>query len=191
MSDRHTGAIFLIGMMGAGKSTVGRRLADALALPFIDLDTRIERVFGISIEDSFAAGEEGFRELESAALLSLAHEPALFDPGCVVATGGGAAMAAVHRRFMAERGRRVYLKVGIDALCARLADAAQRRARPLVAHGQDLRATLCDLLEQRRSVYEECETIVDAEASAELVTARLLESLGRRPAVAPSSRGAP
>lgn len=118
--------LFLIGFMGAGKSTVARILARRLGLPAIDLDREIEGEAGSSIARIFAEqGEEAFRRHESRALARIcASAPA------VVATGGGAPLSENNRSQMRQAGVTVWLNPEFSTLVARL-DAAERRARPL------------------------------------------------------------
>ncbi|MDX5361328.1 MAG: shikimate kinase, partial [Alphaproteobacteria bacterium] len=99
-------SIVLVGLMGAGKSSIGRRLAKRLDLPFSDADAEIEQAAGQSVADIFAAhGEEGFREGERKVIARL-----LAERHGVLATGGGAFMSAETRARIAERGISVWLK---------------------------------------------------------------------------------
>lgn len=154
--------IVLIGMMGAGKSTLGRALAARRKVAFIDLDVRIERLFGRSIAELFERGEAGFRACERAALRSLLAEPGFGDSGAVVATGGGIVkdpsnLAAIH-----AIGVSVYLRVGIAALVERLSRESERARRPLLA-GVDLEARVTELLAARESAYASASFVIDAE----------------------------
>lgn len=118
--------IFLVGFMGAGKSSLGRRLAERLGCPFIDLDRRIEAAEGRSIPEIFGAvGEAGFRALERDGLRALEHEP----PG-VVATGGGTPCFFDNMDWMNARGITIYLCVSAEVLSRRLSQ--KREQRPLL-----------------------------------------------------------
>lgn len=137
--------VFLIGFMGAGKSTVGRRLAVRLGLPFIDLDARIEQDAGCSIVEIFdAEGEQRFRDREREALAAVAEEPA-----SVVACGGGIVLADENRRLLNDTGRVVYLKVSAGEALARIGDTT---GRPLLERG-DAGAMAATLLAARETLY--------------------------------------
>lgn len=137
--------IFLVGMPGSGKSTVGRRLAARLDMPFIDADQELERRCGVSIATIFDfEGEAGFRDRESRLIDELS------DGGRqVVATGGGSVLRPVNRRMMRERTLVVYLEASLAELWNRL---RHDRRRPLL-QGGDPRGRLAALLEQRRLLY--------------------------------------
>src|SRR5919106_1019761 len=103
---QHAGSIYLVGMMGAGKTTVGRALARRLKLRFVDSDHEIETRCGVKIPVIFEIeGEAGFRarEAQTPAELTLL-------PGIVLATGGGVVLAEENRRLLAERGTVIYLR---------------------------------------------------------------------------------
>jgi shikimate kinase len=144
--------VFLIGFMGAGKSTVGRLVANHLELPFVDLDARVTESAGRSIVEIFdAEGEQGFRDRESEALAALAH-----DPPSVVACGGGIVLVDENRRLLAEMGRVVYLKVSAGEALARIGDTT---GRPLL-HCGDAAAMAATLLASRETLYR---TVADVE----------------------------
>jgi shikimate kinase len=139
--------LFFIGPMGAGKTTVGRRVADLLALPFYDLDHEIEEHSGAAIPLIFdVEGEAGFRARESAVLAELAAHS-----GIVIATGGGAVLAEINRRCLHERGFVVFLETTVDEQLSRL---ARDRKRPLLA-APDRRVRLEQLAAQRDPLYRE------------------------------------
>lgn len=165
--------LFLLGMMGAGKSTVGRRVASALSAPFVDLDVRIERMFGTSISGLFATGEAYFRACERTALRSLVDEPGFADSTVVVATGGGVVVQPANLRDMARVGTTVYLKVPVPILAQRLRRASELGQRPLLEAG-DLDARLHQLLEARTAAYESADITIDASAPIEDITAEIL-----------------
>jgi len=144
--------VFLIGMPGAGKSTVGRMLADALGQRFIDSDEEIVRRNGVEISTIFEIeGEAGFREREAAVLDELTRMQSV-----VLATGGGAVLKEDNRAVLRSRGLVVYLRAGIDTLGARTRSkhGAAMNKRPLL-EGVDRRATLAGLLAIREPLYAE------------------------------------
>ena len=139
--------LFLVGPMGAGKSTIGRALAAALELPFVDLDHEIEQRTGAAISLIFdREGEAGFRMRET----TLLREQAACT-GIVLATGGGAVLSAENRQLLRERGFVVWLGADVDTQLSRLAHA---RKRPLLAT-PDRRRTLQDLARTRDPLYAE------------------------------------
>lgn len=166
--------IFLTGMMGSGKSTVGRILAQETGASFVDLDRRIERLFGRTIESLFGEGEPRFRELERVALTSLVAEPGFQGRNVVVATGGGIVIDPNNRDTMSTAGRVVFLSVSVDLLVARLEPAAQEQGRPLLTTTQrGVRHRLEGLLAARRGAYRDRSLVVDADASPEVVAQRI------------------
>jgi shikimate kinase len=171
MNDRN---IFLVGMMGAGKTTVGKALARRLGREFIDCDREIVERTGVPIATIFEIeGEEGFRRRETQMLAELA-----LRRGTVVATGGGAVLAEENRRTMRASGTVIYLRVALEHL-----DERTRRdsARPLLSSG-DRRATLRGLLEKRDPLYHEAaDLVVDSGAqSPGTLAQRVVEALQRR-----------
>lgn len=138
--------VFLIGFMGAGKSTVGKIVAERLGLPFMDLDDTIEQSAGRSVREIFdSEGEATFRELESQALASLSDvEPS------VVACGGGVVISPENRTMLKSSGIVVYLRVSAGETLARLGDDD---TRPLLAGPGGLIAATA-LLDARESLYE-------------------------------------
>lgn len=142
--------VVLIGSPGAGKSSVGRRVAEQLGVPFADSDALVEAAAGMSVSDIFVnRGEDQFRELEAATIAT-----ALEERDGVLSLGGGSVMREETRARLAGR-RVVWLRVSV-------ADAAQRvgmnTARPLLLG--NVRATLTGLLEERNPVYEAVSTDV-------------------------------
>ncbi|HKR15961.1 shikimate kinase [Rhizorhapis sp.] len=139
------GPIVLIGMMGVGKSTVGRRLAARLGLPFVDADEEIEQAAGMSIADIFERfGEAHFRDGERRVIARLMDgEPK------IIATGGGAFMQAETRQQILDHAIAIWLDADIDVLVDRV---SRREGRPLLA-GKDPRAVLIELAEKRNPVY--------------------------------------
>lgn len=154
--------IFLTGMMGSGKTTIGRLLAQHLGATFIDLDERIERLFGRTIPAIFAEGEPQFRHLERRALETLVAEPAFGSRAAVVATGGGIILDPQNRATMAAHGSVVHLEVPLDDLVGRLGSPAARAARPLVAGEPSvLRERIAGLLSARNDAYRTAEYCID------------------------------
>ena len=165
------GNIFLVGMMGAGKTTVGKALARRLGRDFIDCDRVIVERTGVPIATIFEIeGEAGFRSRETAVLAELAMRQ-----NAVIATGGGAVLAEENRRLMREHGTVVYLKAAIDHLHER---TRRSKARPLLAAG-DRRATLTALLEAREPLYREVAHLVieSGTPSAGSLAGRVAEAL--------------
>lgn len=137
--------LVLVGPMGAGKTSIGRRLGERFGLAFVDADREIEARTGAAVATIFECeGEPGFRERERAVLSDL-----LAAEGRVVATGGGAVLDAGTRRLLRERGFVVHLHVSVDQQLKRL---ARDRSRPLLA-GDDREAVLQHLAEVRGALY--------------------------------------
>src|SRR3546814_14784008 len=115
--------LVLVGLMGAGKSAIGRRLATRPGLPFVDADPEIERAAGCTIEDIFEMyGEPAFRDVERRIIARLLREPV-----CVLATGGGAFMDIDTRGLIAEHGISLWLRADLDVLAARTARRSEER----------------------------------------------------------------
>jgi shikimate kinase len=166
-------SIVLIGLMGAGKSTVGRRLAARLDMPFKDADAEIEAAAGMSISDIFAIhGEPDFREGERRVIGRLLQEGPL-----VLATGGGAFMNADTRAQIAKAGISVWLKAEIDVLLRRL---RKRSNRPLL-QTPDPEMTLRQLMEARQPVYALADVTVESrETPHDRVVEDILNALAAR-----------
>lgn len=138
-------SIVLVGLMGAGKSSIGKRLAERIALPFVDADNEIEAAAGCSIPEIFERhGEAAFRDGERRVIRRL-----LNGPRTVLATGGGAFMNAETREAIAESGISIWLKADLDTLVRR---TARRTNRPLLRQG-DPRAILERLMAERYPIY--------------------------------------
>ncbi len=161
--------LFLVGMMGSGKSCVGREVARLAAVPFCDLDRRIERMFGEPIATLFAAGEPVLRARERAALASLVDEPGFGGRPLVVATGGGTPIAPENRARMRSCGVVVLLTVPLPVLAERLQGEAS--ARPLLA-GAPLEQRLAELWAAREAAYTDGTIAIDGSGSvAEVASA--------------------
>jgi len=147
--------LILIGLMGAGKSTVGRRLAKNLHVRFTDSDHEIEMAAACSIADIFEKyGESEFRALEKRVM-----ERLMEDSPLVLATGGGSFMNDAIRTWLLETGTTIWLKAGLDTLVKR---TALRGGRPLLETA-DPRATLEQLINERYPVYAEAHMIIDTD----------------------------
>ena len=154
--------ITLVGLMGVGKSSVGRRLANALDLPFKDADVEIEAAAGRSIPDIFTEmGEPAFREGERRVIARL-----LENPPHVLATGGGAFMNDETRALIKERSISVWLKADLEVLVRRV---SRKDSRPLLS-GKDPLAVLTELAEKRYPVYAEADITVETGDTAHHVT---------------------
>ncbi len=163
-------SIVMVGMMGAGKSAIGRRLAQRMRLPFVDADTEIESAAGCTIDEIFSRhGEAAFRDGERRVIARL-----LEGPRCVLATGGGAFMDAETRERIRQLGVSVWLKADLDTLVDRV---ARRTHRPLLKNGNP-RDILERLIALRYPVYAEADITVEtgdipATATVERVAAAL------------------
>ena len=147
-------SLVLVGLMGAGKSAIGRRLASRLGLPFADVDLEIERAAGLTIEDIFETyGEPAFRDVERRVIARL-----LGEPPHVISTGGGAFMDLDTRQIIAERGISLWLRADLDLLVAR---TGRRNNRPLLKQG-NRRDILAKLMDQRYPVYAKADITIDS-----------------------------
>jgi shikimate kinase len=154
--------IALVGLMGVGKSSVGRRLASALNLPFRDTDAEVETAAGRSISDIFTdLGEDAFREGERRVIARL-----LDQPPHVLATGGGAFMNEQTRAVIKSKAVSVWLKADLDVLARRI---ARKDTRPLLA-GKDPLAVLQAQADTRYPVYSQADIIVETGDAAHHVT---------------------
>ena len=145
--------IILIGYMGSGKSTVGRKAAKAVEYNFLDTDALIEKEEGMTISGLFEEkGEPYFREKETETIRRLLAEP----KGNIIATGGGLPMKEGNAELLKELGTVIYLKAETDTLVARLSGDT---ARPLLQNG-DLREKIETMLAIRGPVYEQCADVV-------------------------------
>lgn len=175
-------AVVLIGLMGAGKTSVGRLLAARIGLPFVDADAEIEAAAGATIEEIFAGeGEAVFRSGERRVIARLlAEEPR------VIATGGGAWMDAATRATVHARGVSVWLKADLDTLVKR---TARRGGRPLLKQGEP-REVLSRLMDRRYPVYGEADVTVETgDDTPEHVTERVIAALERHLGIAPLATG--
>ena len=164
--------IALVGMMGSGKSSVGRRLAGRLGLPFVDADDAIEHAAGMTIPEIFERyGEAGFRDGERRVITRLMEEGQQ-----VIATGGGAFMNDETRALILEKGIAIWLDADIDILVERV---ARRDHRPLLK-GKDPRKVLLELAEIRNPVYAQAPLhIRSGDGPHEQTVDRIMEVLER------------
>lgn len=162
--------IALVGMMGAGKSAIGRQIAQRLGQPFIDADHEIERAAGLSIPEIFDQyGEAHFRDGERRVIARL-----LDGPPCVLATGGGAFMQEETRALLQEKAVTVWLNADFDVLWERV---SRRSHRPLL-QTPDPQRTLKDLIDARYPVYAEAQVTVPSDRLPKEATAqRVLDAL--------------
>jgi 3-dehydroquinate synthase len=162
--------VWLVGMMGAGKSTVGRGLARRLGRRFVDTDLEVERSAGASVAEIFAReGEPAFRRREREAIEHV-------DGGAVVALGGGAIQQPGAREHLAGTGTVVYLRARPETLLARVGDPD---SRPLLAGLAPERRLerLRELLAERRAAYESASIVLDTDA---IPAAEVIEALAQK-----------
>ncbi|MFP3920762.1 MAG: shikimate kinase [Dichotomicrobium sp.] len=166
-------SIVLIGLMGAGKSAIGRRLGKRLGLPFVDADKEIEAAAGKTINEIFAEhGEDYFRDGERRVIARL------LDGGPIVlATGGGAYMNEMTRAEIADRGLSIWLKADLDILMERV---SRRDTRPLLKAG-DPRRIMQNLMDERYPVYAGADiTIESRNVPHEVIIEEIVEALAAR-----------
>lgn len=167
--------VVLVGMMGAGKTAVGRELAQRLGVPFLDSDAEIERAADRSVAEIFARdGEPFFRDREAEVIARL-----LQGPPCVLAVGGGAFLRPETRTRIAEHGVALWLKAGLDVLWSRV---RRKDTRPLL-RTPDPYGTLAALAATREPVYALAELSVEArpDASVESTAEAVRGLLATRP----------
>lgn len=165
--------LFLTGFMGAGKTTIGRRLAERLHVPFMDLDSEIERRAGLPVRDIFELqGEAVFRQLEQEALLG-----ALDSPDAVVATGGGTMVFEGNARLIQSNGMSIWLNPSFATIVARIG-ALGKRDRPLFRD----EAQALSLYRERLPAYRRADLTVDvtAQERPEEIAARIELLIGDR-----------
>lgn len=162
--------LVLIGLMGSGKSTIGRRLATGIGWRFVDADEEIEQAAGCSIADIFAIyGEPMFRDLEERVLTRLLGESPM-----VLATGGGAWMQPRIRGLIKQHATSLWLRAELDILVDRV---SKRDHRPLLKNG-DKQAIMRRLMEERYPVYGEADIVVDSSKGPhEQVVTRVITAL--------------
>lgn len=165
--------IVMVGMMASGKSRLGRELASALSIPFIDIDKRIEADAGMSVSEIFKTeGEPAFRDREARMIAdTLANNSKV----CVVSTGGGAIMLPESAELIFGDTISIWLKASIETIKER---ASRRRDRPLLQN-VDQDKVLCDLAEKRYPVYGRATFTVETDhGDAERALAEIIGKLG-------------
>lgn len=167
--------IVLVGLMGAGKTTIGRRLASSLGQSFIDSDHEIVEAAGCSIPDIFAIyGEPIFRDVEQRVLLRLIQ-----GKDGVIATGGGAFMNPVIRDAIKEHAWSVWLKADLPVLIERV---SRRDTRPLL-HAGNKEEILGKLIDERYPTYSQADIVIDSNDGAhETVVQRIIDALQEKTA---------
>jgi shikimate kinase len=168
-------SIVLVGLMGAGKSTVGRRLAKRLGLPFVDSDEEIEKAADHKISEIFDRfGEDGFRDGERRVIMRLIE-----GAPKVVATGGGAFMDSRTRGLILERCTAIWLDADVETLAERV---SRRDHRPLLS-GRDPLPLLRELAARRNPIYAEAHHHVRSQSVPhERAVERIIEALASREA---------
>jgi shikimate kinase len=176
-------SIVLVGMMGVGKSSIGRRLAARLNLPFVDADGEIEKAAGMSIADIFARhGEADFRSGEARVIARL-----LEGGPQVLATGGGAIMNADTRAAIKAKGVSVWLSAELDVLMRRI--SKRKNERPLLQTA-DPAETVRRLMEERGPIYAQADiTVQSREVAHEAIVADLMAALAAFLGVAAAAPG--
>lgn len=162
--------VALVGLMGAGKSAIGKRLAARLDLPFVDADDEIEHAAGCTIDEFFEKyGEADFRAGERRVIARL-----LDEPPHVLSTGGGAYMDVETRALMRAKALTVWLRADLDVLYDRV---RRRTHRPLLRQG-DPKEILGRLMTQRYPIYAEADIVVDSTAQpADRTTEQVIDAL--------------
>ena len=165
--------IVLVGLMGAGKTSIGRRLAHALGLPFRDADEEVERAAGRSVAEIFEElGEAAFRDGERRVIARLLEEPPH-----VLATGGGAFMNPETRKLIASKATSIWLQADVEVLAKRV---ARKNDRPLL-QGRDAREVLAALAEERYPVYALADLVVESAESPHYITVQaIIDALAAR-----------
>lgn len=163
--------IALVGLMGVGKSTVGRKLAEMLRAPFVDSDEEIEKAAGLSVQEIFERhGEPEFRRGERRVI-----ERLLNGPPIVLATGGGAYIDPETRVLMKEKATTVWLRADLNLVWKRV---NRRDTRPLLKRDNP-RQVLADLNAARSPIYAEADVVVDSDdAPASEAAKAVLQKLG-------------
>lgn len=159
--------IVLIGFMGTGKSTVGKKVAQKLRMGFIDTDECIEQQEGLTISDIFSQkGEEYFRNIESEVVKVVSCRE-----GIVVATGGGIVTRKQNVEYLRKNGVIIHLKADVDTI---LRNTSKSTDRPLLQYG-DVRKRIVEMLEQRKQHYRNCDHEIDVSGlDVEQVAGRII-----------------
>jgi shikimate kinase len=171
VADLGDRSIVLIGMMGVGKSSIGRRLGARLAIPFIDADAEIEKAAGMSIADIFARhGEAAFRSGEARVIARL-----LNSGPQVLATGGGAVMNPATRELIQQKGVSIWLSAEFELLLRRI---NKRKADRPMLQTADPAATLRELLAEREPIYAQADlTVQSRDVPHDAVVAEIIDRI--------------
>lgn len=167
--------IYLIGPMGAGKSTIGRMLAQKMGLSFLDIDREIEERSGVSIAWIFdKEGEEGFRQRETAVIKELSEQSEKY----VIATGGGSILRLENQKIMAATGFVVFLETSVDTQVER---TSKDKRRPLLQNGADRRKVLEEIYQKRLPIYQSLSDLtVNTDAGTQyLVIQQIIDSINK------------
>jgi shikimate kinase len=166
-------SIVFVGLMGAGKTAIGRKVAGELSVPFIDSDHEIETVSRTTIQDLFSLyGEPEFRSLEQRVIARL-----LENGPQVLSTGGGAFMNAQTRETVAKRGLSVWLKADLDVLMDRV---SKKQNRPLLKNA-DPRGVMQRLMDERYPVYAEADiTVLTRDDAKEVIAREVISAISQR-----------
>ncbi len=168
LSRRIDRAVVLVGLMGVGKTSVGKRLASMLGFQFVDTDEEIERAAQLTIPEIFVMhGEQGFRDGERRVIARLMDQ---FGRNCILATGGGAFVDGKTRSLILEKGIAVWMDSDIDILVER---TARKRNRPLLQQG-DPRTILTELRAARHDSYSQAPIHVLSSGAPQVVTAEAI-----------------
>ncbi|MCC3745386.1 shikimate kinase AroL [Rouxiella badensis] len=167
-----TQPIFMIGARGAGKTTVGRALAQALGYDFVDTDIYLLQTSQLSVAEIVAReGWSGFRRRESQALQNISA------PHTVVATGGGVILSAENRQFMRETGQVIYLRSPASTLAHRLEDSPQEDQRPTLT-GRPINEEITQVLNEREALYQQAaHFVLDGTHRPSMVVEDILDAL--------------
>jgi shikimate kinase len=162
--------VFLWGMMGSGKTSTGKVLAQRLGLPWVDLDDRIAEMAGQPVAEVFASkGQQAFRELEQQALQAV-----LAGPDCVLSCGGGTPCFFDNAAQMNAAGFTVYLHTTVEELARRLANETAHRPLLQDATPQSLYNQLAHLLHKRRYAYRQARLVLDTDGLPTATVAALI-----------------
>ena len=166
-----TRTVALVGLMGVGKSTVGRKLAEQLGAPFVDSDEEIEKAAGLSVQEIFdRLGEPEFRRGERRVIERLVNGPPI-----VLATGGGAYMDPETRALLKEKATTVWLRADLDTIWKRV---SRRDTRPLLKKDNP-KQVLAELSAARAPVYAEADIVVDSgDGPSTIAVKAIREALG-------------
>ena len=165
--------IYLIGMMGSWKSTVGKQLAKIINLDFIDIDDQIEEMMNMNISDIFTKfGEKRFREMESAYFSEICKQK-----GKIFSTGGGIILDFKNREILQDTGITIFLDTSISVLVNRIRNT---KKRPLLNNSQDLQKTLENIWFDRKHFYKDCAkyTVNTNDLKPNQVTNNIIKILG-------------